>query len=598
METRQLRRWRLAVAALPTVVLVGALVATSVGLGAGLLAAVATALAFALAARLESPEERAAAGRVVDGVLLALPAALIVGLAFNAGGFFPEAPALFAVGIAVVLALRMLLASDPFEGVGRLVAVAAGALALFAGWSLLSSAWSHAPGRAYVESNRVLLYLLVLVLFGSMGRSSARLRWLVRSLVVGIAVVCTCALITRVLPHLWPIKPNIVNNRLSYPITYWNTLGLLAAIGCILALHVTSSLREPAAARIAAAALLPPLAATLLFTFSRGALAACLIGLAVYALVGHPRGLVSGLVAAGPLTAVTLFAAYHADLLAKPNPTTAAAVAQGHHVAVVTALCIAGAAVLRAALLPLDARLSRFRATEQARTSARIALGVAGAALIVVLLAAGVPGRIHNDYHRFVNNVAPRGGSQDFRQRLTDPSNNGRLAFWKVSMRQFRGSRLHGGGAGTFALAWSAQRPARYSSAQVVNAHSLYAETLGELGIVGLLLLVGLPGDDRGRDRAADPRPQPEPLRRSARRGAGLGARRRRGLAVADAGGHRARVRDRGACACQAPRGGAAAAIARAARRRSGGFRRPGGHTAAAGDLAGPPRQQRGRLPA
>jgi O-Antigen ligase len=494
VKTRPSRRLRLALAALPAVVLVALLAVSSFGAAAGVLAAIATGLAFMLAARLESPEERAAAGRVANGLLLALPVALIVGLSFNAGGFFEEAPALFALGVAVLLLLRIVLARDPFEGVGRLVVIAVGSLALFAGWSLLSARWSHAPGRAFGASERALLYLLVLALFGSIGRTNARLRWLIRSVVLGIVVVCTCALITRVLPHVWPIRPNVVNNRLSYPITYWNTLGLLAAIGCILSLHLTSSLREPAPVRIVAAAVLPLLATTLLFTFSRGAVAACAIGLVAYVLLGHPRGLLPGLISVVPPTVIALITAYHADLLAKPNPTTAAAVAQGRHVAIVVGLCILGAAVLRGACLPLDGRLWRYRPSRSARSALRVALGAGALALIVAALAAGVPHRIHDDYSRFVNNVGPRGGSQDFRQRLTDPSNNGRLAFWKVSVRQFRGSRLHGGGAGTFELAWSTDRPASYSSAQVVNAHSLYVETLGELGIVGLVLLAGALG--------------------------------------------------------------------------------------------------------
>ena len=115
-----------------------------------------------------------------------------------------------------------------------------------AGWCLLSLTWSHAPGRAFVESDRALLYLLVVVLFGSIARDSRRIAWAVRGVVLGIVVVCTCALITRVLPDVWPIGPNIYENRLAYPITYWNTLGLLAAIGCVLALHLTCSLREAA----------------------------------------------------------------------------------------------------------------------------------------------------------------------------------------------------------------------------------------------------------------------------------------------------------------------------------------------------------------
>ena len=40
------------------------------------------------------------------------------------------------------------------------------ALALFVVWTMLSGDWSDSPARALVESNRALLYLLMLVFVG------------------------------------------------------------------------------------------------------------------------------------------------------------------------------------------------------------------------------------------------------------------------------------------------------------------------------------------------------------------------------------------------------------------------------------------------
>lgn len=472
-----------------------ALVAAALLAGAaGVFLVMALGFALALALRIQQPDERQLVARLADGALLAIPGALVVVFAFNGGGFFPQAPAVVAVALSGVLVARVLFARDPFEGFGPLLVTAAAALFLYCGWCLLSLTWSHAPGRAFVESDRALLYVLVVVLFGSIARDSRRIAWAVRGAVLGIVVVCTCALITRVLPDVWPIGPNIYENRLAYPITYWNTLGLLAAIGCVLALHLTCSLREAAWMRVAAAASIPVLATTLLFTFSRGAIGAGIIGLAAYILLGRSRGLIGGLLATVPPTAIALVAAYRADLLATNTPTTAAATAQGHRVALLVAVCVACAAVLRAVCLRLDDRVERVRLAPATTRAVRTGLAATVLAALVFLLAAGAPHWIGSQYHRFLSTKAPDAGGKTTRQRLTDPSNNGRLANWKVALREFRGSALHGDGAGTYALAWAIHRPADFGPYQVVNAHSLYIENLSDLGIVGLALILVLLG--------------------------------------------------------------------------------------------------------
>src|SRR6266498_4085007 len=115
-----------------------------------------------------------AGSRLANGALVLLPGALTVYLSFNAGGFFPNTDAFVAILLAAALIIRVSLARAPFAGFSRPLAIAAGALALYAGWTLLSGAWSNAPGRALVEFDRVLLYLAALVLLGSVGRTPTR----------------------------------------------------------------------------------------------------------------------------------------------------------------------------------------------------------------------------------------------------------------------------------------------------------------------------------------------------------------------------------------------------------------------------------------
>ncbi len=221
--------------------------------------------------------------------LMLLPGALIVFLGFNAGGYFPGTPAVAALVLTQILLVRIVQARHPFEGLAPITLVAIGALACYAALTLASGIWSHSMSRALIEFDRAWLYLLVLVLFGTVQASTEDLRWLVRGLVLGVSIVCVSGLVTRLLPNVWHTAPGVSNERLSYPVTYWNTLGLLAALGIVLAFHLSCSLSERRVVRVLTAGVLPLLAATLFFTFSRGAMLAGAIGLVVYALVAVPE---------------------------------------------------------------------------------------------------------------------------------------------------------------------------------------------------------------------------------------------------------------------------------------------------------------------
>ncbi len=423
--------------------------------------------------------------RVAAAGLLLLPAGLMAFFAFNSGGFYPGPPAYAAVILCVLLIIRVTVAQNPLEGVGWPLAIATAALALFALLTLASGSWSHAPGRALVEFDLPLLYVLTMVLFGSVARTADRLRWMLRSLAVAITAVCACGLITRLLPNLWHTSSQIANNRLSFPVTYWNALGLLAVLGIVLCVHLSSDLREPRVWRVLATAAVPVLATTLFFTFSRGSIATGVIALTVYALLGRPRGLASSLLAAVPPTVIAVEAAYGANLLATHDPTTPQATLQGHDVAATLLGCILAAAALRALLLLLDRRLQSVALRPGIRRPTT-RLAWASLATVTLLAAVSLNGAIAHQYHRFMRPASP-GNAADLRARLTDPGNNGRVDMWRVAWHQFIAAPVRGAGAGTFANTWAQRRP---TADAVADAHSLYMEVLDELGIAGLLLLL------------------------------------------------------------------------------------------------------------
>ena len=461
-----------------------------VALGVGSVAAagfvVATALLVLAAVLLGLHEGMLVHGTWLRGLAVV---ALVVYLSFNAGGFFPGTQAYITLLLLLALALRVGLADYPFAGFNRWVAIVAAVLALYTAWIAVSALWSESLARSLVEANRALLYLVAFVLFASVVRSGAGVRAMLRGIAAGAVVVCAVAAASRLLPDFWPTEPDVGLQRLSYPLTYWNALALLAALGAIVCAHLTTTLQERALVRLVSAAAVPLFAVTLYFTFSRGGLVAAAVGLTAYLLIARPRGIVGGMLASVPAAAIAVATAYASDALASDDFTSPAAVSDGRTVAGVLGACIVGSAIVRLAAMRLDNRLQRIRLAKH--RIRRVTFGAAaGAAAIAVVaaLALGVPGAVSRQYDRFVAGDTVVSSGADLRQRFTDPGNNHRLSQWHVAVKAWHTDILRGTGAGTYSLDWAKRRKTDFT---VTDAHSLYVEALAELGVVGFVLIVG-----------------------------------------------------------------------------------------------------------
>lgn len=382
--------------------------------------------------------------QLLDGLLLAVPGLLTVYLAFTAGGCFPGATAFAALALIALLILRVTLSQTPFAGFSRPLGVAVVALSLFAVWILVSATWSDAPARALLDFDRTLLYLLALVLMGTIPRSSARLRWIVRGIALGITAVAAVALVTRLYAATFPTTPNLGNLQLSFPLGYSNALGLLSALGAILCFHLTTSLREPLPGRMLAASALPVLVPTVYFTLSRGAIGAGAIGVVAYVVLARPRGFLTGVIAAAPSTTLAVAVAYRAHLLATDDFAGAGATVQGHHVAAIVAGCALAALVLRGLLAPLDARLGRLSLPADLRGPVtRSAWAVAVLATLAVVFAVQLPQRVVTYTDRFLNSESIETGKSR-RDRLFTVENHGLPDNWEVALRGFGQQELHG----------------------------------------------------------------------------------------------------------------------------------------------------------
>jgi O-antigen ligase len=428
----------------------------------------------------------AAPGRRLGGVDLGSAAsfagiaAITLYLSFNAGGFFVIPPAVVGIVLLLCLLAQLTLAARPLDGVGPLATIAIAGMAFYSVWTLASSLWSHSPSRALIEFDRAMLYTLTLTLTALWPARRDRLRALLGGLTVAITIVAIVAITTRLLPRVWPLAPDVSADRLSYPLTYWNALGMLVAIGIIGALQFACSARERLWVRVTATAALPLLVTTLYFTLSRGSIGVMIIGGLLFVAFARARGTLTTFIAAGPPTAAALLIGYHAAALTSDQPTSDLAVHQGHRVVIALIAAIVVAALLRLVLEPVERRL------KAPRWPLPFPPWVAFAAAVAVIVAAlFVTGVAQREIHGFgqTNAIA---NLQNQRTRLTSASNNGRFDIWRVALHGFDRHPLIGSGAGTFENVWDQHRN---SGMQIVNAHSLYLQTMAELGIVGLLLL-------------------------------------------------------------------------------------------------------------
>ncbi len=281
---------------------------------------------------------RAALAAHASSGTMVLASGLVTGyLGFNQGGFFPASVAIVTIALLLSLIVRVGVITRPFAGLGGKGLAACAALAAFAALTLLSSAWSHAPGRAVLEFNRALLYLVVFIVFATLPREDRYLAALAAGFAVATVVLCGAGLLTRTLPHTFPLSPSVNTGRLGYPLTYRNALGLTAVLGILMCISLSAGDRVSSAVRVAAAAAVPLLAATLLLTFSRGPLVAGIGALALMGTLARRRSLGHALIASGVGAIPAVRWSYAATALAQSNPTSRVALAQGRTLVLVVA---------------------------------------------------------------------------------------------------------------------------------------------------------------------------------------------------------------------------------------------------------------------
>ena len=369
----------------------------------------------------------------------AVPLVLVVALGADQGGFLPGTWVWAGALLAWAGALAVVLGGGAAIVRAWPWAAAAGALLL---WTFASALWSANSTQSVLEARRTLVYATAVLALIVLARGDAA-----RVLVVATHVAISLLLAYSLARYLLGTRrlEEFEGAYLSRPLGYANAVGILAALGLLLGLGSAATASRPFA-RGAAAATVPVLALALGLTGSRASWLALVVGSAVLLLLhAVPARVVRVLAMVAPGSALLLWLAHRSrftDVAASPSRLTG----------VLVALAAVGAAVATGVAV---AKLREPRAVRPRK------------ALALVVVVAAVAGAVA---------VGWEGSTQP------------RASYWHVAWHEYTAHPLLGSGAGTFALFW--ERSGRAASrGGALDAHSLYLETLAELGPLGFALL-------------------------------------------------------------------------------------------------------------
>src|SRR5881394_314287 len=415
---------------------------------------------------------------------------LVVYLGIEGGGY--DALVHDQVGIAVwwILLATVAVGALPRRRPGQLAWIALALFAAFTIWTALSLGWTESIDKTSADLARLLGYLGIFA-FAILSRGFRESQRLIGAVAAGISLVFLIGLLSRLHPAWFPSagQTGIIledRERLSYPIDYWNGLAGLIAIGLPLLLQIASGAKTTLMRALAAAAL-PAAMLTLFLTLSRGGIAAAVLAVVVFLVLSPDRlPKLATLLLTSVGGAILVAGANSREALQEGLENETARHQGSDLLLIVLAVCLV-AGLIQAGLSSTsvaDRRPSWTRASrDQALTGAIVAVMV----VIVAALIFGAPGRISDGWAEFKEGGGPGSGAG----RLGSVSGQSRYQLWSSAVRENKTKPLTGTGSGTFEFWWARDGD---TTETVRDTHSLYLQTLGELGIVGFVLIMAFLG--------------------------------------------------------------------------------------------------------
>jgi hypothetical protein len=428
----------------------------------------------------------------VRGVWLATVAlaALVCLLSFYAKGGLnletittTEIALTLGAGLVLAVAALTLRARTPAYGLWPSLLLLA-----FALLSAISIVWSVQPDNSWRDGARLLSYAAVFAAAVVLARLGRRM-WpaLLGGIALAATVVCGYALLTKSMPNHF-VEANRFA-RLKEPYEYWNALGLTAAMGAICCIWLGARRAGHALLTALAYPAMGVLLLTLLLAYSRGALLALALGLILWFAIVPLRLRGAAVLLAGGASAGGIAAwAFSNHALSSENVPVTESTSAGHELgalvlAMIVVLTIVGVAVVFAT----GRRPPPVALRDRAGTLLLAAVAVAIVAFAGALAAShrGFTGSISHTFHSLTDTHAKVSNGPD---RLTAVASV-RAQYWDEALKVFKAHPALGAGAQGFEVA---RKRYRRGALTVKHAHGFVVQTLADLGIVGLALVLAL----------------------------------------------------------------------------------------------------------
>jgi len=366
------------------------------------------------------------------------------------------------------------------------------ALLAFTALGVLSVVWSVQPDDSWQDAGRMLAYSAVFGASVALARA-APAHWpaVLGGVTLAAVVVCGYALLTKVFPA--SLDAHDIYARLQAPYGYWNATGLTAAMGAIGCMWLGARRAGHALLSALAYPAMGLLLLTLMLAYSRGALVALALGLALwFAIVPlRLRGaavLLTGAAGAGLMVAWD----FSRHALSTDSVALHARVIAGRQlgvllVAMLLALALAGLAIGFFTGRRAGGGLSvRTRRNAGALLLSALVLAVIAFAGALAASHRGLAGSISHGFSSLTNPHA-----------AVPPNTPGRLTaigsvrarYWNEALKIFQAHPVLGAGARSYG---TARLRYRTEDLEAKDAHGFVVQTLADLGLVGLAIALAL----------------------------------------------------------------------------------------------------------